>query len=570
MPSISQPKGLEAWVNKLDSSPLPVLPGTFHGLKKAINKSDVSLSDLAEWVNRDPIMVVHLIRQVNRSFSREALGTLTNVNHCLSMLGLDRARTLISQFKSIKADPTNEREMAFLSSVMQSVHAAEQAHCWNDVRHQAAPEHVYLSSLLCGVPMWCLWCYAFKEMQIINTLEKSERIPQEDAERAVLGCSTEEIVVRLAKRWHFPENIINALDSKQLPSLRTIAASAISGRVDKKPVFPNKDETGKIVNTPSLPVALANWLVQEASIDWYSRQTRRCVNVVGAYLGINEHAAWGVIRHAAIRSSRRFYPDGLMTPASRLILPRLINHRRHLSVRDLPDVVGQMSAGKPIADIIPLFSKSTLSKSPSNQLTSEIKPLVAPGVRHSIGFKCDDKKQMFALYVKKMMSKACYANEKAVLTSVVDILSETMLLKRIVIGLVDHHTNKLNGYYAAGCSDSPELEAFEVALDPPNFFTHLLAKPKAIWADRDKPCEIPSLVPGGFKQAAQEDAYFVSSLFCGREAVAVLYADKAGTQDTLSETEFKVFKILVNACIKQMILISRRKARREGNAGAMG
>jgi len=567
---MSQPKGLEAWVNKLDSSPLPVLPGTFYGLKKEMNKSDAALSDLARWVNQDPIMMVHLIRQVNRSFSKEAAGSLTNVSHCLSMLGLDRARTLIHQFKPIKADPTNAREMAFLSSVMQSVHAAEQAHCWNNVRHQAAPEHVYLSSLLCGVPMWCLWCYAFKEMQIINTLEKNERIPQEDAERAVLGCSTEEIVLRLAERWCFPSNIINALNSQQLPSLRTIAASAISGRTDKKPVFPNKDETGKIVNTPSLPVALANWLAQEASIDWYSRQTRRCINVVGAYLGINEPAAWGVIRHAAIRSSRRFHPDGLMAPASRLVLPKLINHRRHLSVRDLPEVVGQMSEGKTMADIIPLFSKSSLSKSTSNKPSSGIQLPVAPDFRRSVGFRGDDKKQMFALYVKKMMSKACYGNEKAVLTSVVDILSETMLLKRIVVGLFDRHAKKLNGYYTAGCDDSLELESFEVALDPPNFFTQLLVRPKVVWADLSKPCEIPLPLPGAFKQAAQEDAYFVSSLFCGREAVAILYADKAATQDALSETEFKLFKILSNACIKQMALISKRKASDEEGAGAIG
>ena len=300
-----QPKGLEAWIDILDGSLLPVIPATARVLGQLMKDDNASLHDIGTLIEQDPVMTVHLIREVNRAFAKKAAGALTNVHHCVSLLGIDRVKSLVKQFKAIKGDPDSKRDMTYLRAIMQSLHAAEQARAWNTLRHQASPEHVYLSTLMAGVPMWCLWRFAHKEMAIINTLQKKERIPAEEAEFAVLGCSREQIILGLAKRWHFPSNIVDAMDGDKLPSHRYLAHAAKEGLTATKPTLPNKDETGRIANSPSFPVALANWLVQEASIDWYSRQTYRCVAIIGAYLGVQQDEAWRVIREAALKTSRQ-------------------------------------------------------------------------------------------------------------------------------------------------------------------------------------------------------------------------------------------------------------------------
>lgn len=585
-----QPKGLDAWIDILDGSLLPVIPATAKVLGQLMKDPNVSLHDIGTLIEQDPVMTVHLIREVNRAFAKKAAGTLTNVHHCVSLLGLDRVTLLVKHFKAIKGDPSSKREMAYLRAIMQSLHAAEQARAWNSVRHQAAPEHVYLSTLMAGVPMWCLWRFAHKEMAIINTLQKRERIPAVDAEKAVLGCSREQIVLALAKRWHFPDNITDALDGDKLPSHRYLARAVKVGLTEKKPVLPNKDETGRIANSPSFPVALANWLAQEASIDWYSRQAYRCVAIIGGYLGVEQDEAWAVIRGAALKTSQRFPIPGVLTPAVSLIFPPGPAQRRRIRMDRLSEVVGQMKEGVSVTAVTrtptrtkqkqplemdvtqlkvspPNESKqidASIADAPQRQVAKPEPMLSAPPVPSSTskapGFKNEMKRRVFESYVKRLINEIGYFSaEHEVIRCTADVLFDVTELQRVVIGLVDRKSGTLQGYYAVGCEDTPQLGKFRVGLRPPNFFTQLLRKPQAVWVNPERDSGVTGLVPGEFKQVAQSDDYIVMSIFNGKGAFGILYADKAasGRQD-IHETELKVCRTIANASSKHLILMAKR------------
>ena len=570
-----QPKGLDAWLAILDDSLLPVMPASAKVLGDLMKDPDVSLHDIGTLIEQDPVMTVHLIREVNRAFSKKAAGTLTNVRHGLSLLGLDRVGLLAKQFKALKGNPEKERDMAYLRAIMQSLHASEQARAWNSLRRQAAPEHVYLSTLMAGVPMWCLWRFAYKEMEIINTLQTAGRIPVEDAEKAVLGCTREQIILGLAKRWLFPDNILDALNSDKLPSHRYLANAVKEGLTASKPVLPNKDETGRIANTPSFPVALANWLAQEASIDWYSRQTYRCLAIIGGYLGVKQEDLWLVVRGAALQTSLRFPLPGVYTPGLRLIFPPLPPRRRRIRLDMLSEVVGQLDAGETLdvttgmvaiekesAGKVSLGKVSTgkQTASKTSQTPIHSAPPVPGNKPSSAGFKNAEAKLVFDRYLVRMIKEVGYfAAEHAVIRSSADVLFETTDLERVVIGLVDRGTASLRGYYAVGCDDSPALAKFEIGLKPPNFFSNLLRKPQAAWINPERPADIPGVVPGEFKQVSQSDEYFVMSVFNGKGPFGILYADKGlnGGQ-TLSEAELKVCRTLANASSKHLILMARR------------
>jgi len=582
-----QPKGLEAWIDILDGSLLPVIPATARVLGQLMKDDNASLYDIGTLIEQDPVMTVHLIREVNRAFAKKAAGALTNVHHCVSLLGIDRVKSLVKQFKAIKGDPNSKRDMTYLRAIMQSLHAAEQARAWNAVRHQASPEHVYLSTLMAGVPMWCLWRFAHKEMAIINTLQKRERIPGEEAEFAVLGCTREQIILGLARRWHFPSNIVDAMDGNKLPSHRYLAHAVKEGLTAVKPTLPNKDETGRIANSPSFPVALANWLVQEASIDWYSRQTYRCLAIIGAYLGVQQDEAWRVIREAALQTSLKFPIPGVLTPAVSLIFPPMPAQRRRIRADKLSEVVGKMKEGGSVTAVTRTASRSGAKakveeplepRSTSQQVDASIgdapsrtapasEPMMSappvPSTAKPPGFKNDMKRRVFESYVKRLVNEVGYFSaEHEVIRCTADVLFDVTELQRVVIGLVDRKTATLQGYYAIGCEDSPKLGKFAVGLKPPNFFTQILRKPQAVWVNSDRPSEITGLVPGEFKQLAQSDDYIVMSVFNGKGAFGILYADKgASDNQSINEIELKVCRSIANASSKHLILMSKKAKR---------
>jgi HD-like signal output (HDOD) protein len=555
-----QPKGLEAWIDILDGSLLPVIPATARVLGQLIKDGDASLHDVGTLIAQDPVMTVHLIREVNRAFAKKAAGALTNVHHCVSLLGLDRVKLLVKQFKAIKGDPNSQRDMTYLRAIMQSLHAAEQAKAWNALRHQASPEHVYLSTLMAGVPMWCLWRFAHKEMAIINTLQKRERIPSEEAELAVLGCTREQIILALAKRWCFPSNIIDAMDSEKLPSHRYLAHAAKEGLTAIKPSLPNKDETVRIAKSPSFPVALANWLVQEASIDWYSRQTYRCLAIIGAYLGVQQDVAWRVIRGAALQTSQQFPIPGVLTPAVSLIFPPMPAQRRRIRTDKLAEVVGKMKEGASVTAVTRTASRSGVNNRKAPARKSMMAAPLVPSTAKSPGFKNEMKRRVFESYVKRLVNEVGYFSaEHEVIRCTADVLFDVTELQRVVIGLVDRKTLTLQGYYAIGCEDSPRLGKFTAGLEPPNFFTQVLRKPQAVWVSSDRANEITGLVPGEFKQLAQSDDYIVMSVFNGKGAFGILYADKAASgNQSINEMELKVCRSIANASSKHLILMAKK------------
>ena len=339
-------------------------------------------------------------------------------------------------------------------------------------------------------------------------------------------------------------------------------------------------------------MALANWLVQEASIDWYSRQTYRCLAIIGAYLGVQQDEVWRVIREAALKTSQQFPIPGVLTPAVSLIFPPMPAQRRRIRADKLSEVVGKMKEGASVTAVTRTAGRSgakpdvevkqeelkgerqgprstpqqvdaSIADAPSRAVPASGPIMSAPPVpsmAKSPGFKNEMKRRVFESYVKRLVNEVGYFSaEHEVIRCTADVLFDVTELQRIVIGLVDRKTSTLQGYYAVGCEDSPKLGKFAVGLQPPNFFTQILRKPQAVWMNSDRSNEITGLVPGEFKQLTQSDDYIVMSVFNGKGAFGVLYADKAASgNQSISEMELKVCRSIANASSKHLILMSKK------------
>ena len=588
MSSAFHPKGLENWVTMLDDHMLPVLPGSARQAGRLLKDPDVSLYDLGSVIAQDPVMRVHVVRECNRQFGERAAGVLSNPHHCASMLGLDKLNILMRQFKAAKGDASDPRDYHYFQAISTSLHAAEQAASWAKFRNQSNGDAMFLGALLYGIPNWCLWRFAHREMNIINLLFRREQIPLQEAEQAVLGCTREAIALELAKRWHIPDSIRDALSSAKLPSPRFLLRCARRHQQDPHYVMPNRTLDGSLVNIAALPLALSNHLAQESARDWYSPQTRRLLDIIAVYLEQPVEQVEALAKQVAVEASRRWSLPGAQAPAASLIWAAYPRRPRHLKPAQLSGAVAKLYAAsqsksnkpaepakptqplspRPKAKPIGMHSEHLPEDLDRNAILGAPSPMAsAPAQPTHPGFLSMEKKQDFEALMRRLIQEPDYfTTEFESIHSVVDILRDTTPLERVLVLLYNRSEHSVETYYSRGCENHPSLAKFSVRMQHNNLFSQLLKQPAATWISPDRPSKVAGLVPGTFKQAAQSDHFFLMSVFNHKGAFGLFYGDK-GTHNRigLSEAEYKVFKVACNTCSKHLVTRGKRAAAKPAN-----
>lgn len=589
MSSEFQAKGLEYWVNKLDEHLLPVLPGSARQAGRLLKDADVSLHDLGTVVASDPIMHVHVVRECNRQFGERAAGVLANPHHCVSMLGLDKLSILMRQFKATKGEASEPRDAYYFQAIRTSLHAAEQAASWASFRNQASPDAMYVGALMFGVPNWCLWRRAHREMTVIDRLFKREQIPLREAEQAVLGCTREAIAKALAEHWHMPSSIQDALSSEQLPTPRFLLRCAREHQRQPNYRMPNRTPDGMLVNSNALPLALSNYLAQETAKGWYSHQTQRCLMIIAAYLEKPLDTIESLSKQVAVAASERWALPGTMAPAANLIWPVTPRQPRRLKPAQLKAAVakllrttgskGETDTKQPPGHPLPgspqkqpkpigIHSEHLPDDLDRKSILNAPRPPVSrPTPIPHPGFISYEKKHEFEELMQKLLKEPDYfSTEYESIHCVVDCLADTTHLQRVLVTLYNRANNTVETYYTRGCEDFPLLQKCSVRLQPSNLFSQLLKQPAATWISPDKPSPVAGLIPGSFKQAAQSDHFFLMSVFNHHGAYGLFYADK-GTNDRMgmSESEYKVFKVACNTCSKHLVSKGKRAAAKPSN-----
>jgi len=585
MSSAFQPKGLENWITILDDHLLPVLPASARKIGRLLKDTDTSLNAIGDVVASDPVMRVHVVRECNRQFGDRAAGTLANPHHCVSMLGLDKLTILVRQFKATKGDAKDPRDYHYFQAISTSLHAAEQAASWAQFRNQASPDAMFIGALLYGVPTWCLWRFAHKEMHIIDTLFRRERVPLAEAELAVLGCTREQIATELAKRWHIPQGIAAALSSANLPSPRFLLRCARHHQQNPHYTIPKRTADGRLVNTPALPIALSNTLALEVARDWYSPQSRRCLDVIAAYLEQPLEQVETLAKEVALNTAQRWRLPGIQAAANGLLWPLQPRQPRRVKPAELPKTVATLYGEdanahpparpenkarppQPAAKPIGIHSEHLPADLDRAAILNAPRPLASqPVAAPHPGFVSHEKKQEFEARIQKLLLEPDYfSTEYESIRCVVDMLVETTPLKRVMVATYNRSKHSLDAYYAMGCEDYPQLRKCSVSLQPSNLFSKLLKQPAALWLSPDRPAPATGLVPGSFKQASQSDTFFVMSVFNHKGAYGLFYADKGlDNRIGLSESEYKVFKVACTSCSKHLIARGKRAAAKPAN-----
>ena len=197
---------------------LPPFSPVFSKLLATLSKEDVSVGELADWVERDSIIAGQLLRTVN-SAAYGCRGTIGSVRHAIAILGIPKLRNLVLGL-SVSRIFSQVRTPKTWSTSRYNLHAAACAIMADQMAlHKAVEfgEGAFVAGLLHDIGRMVIALGLPQELVRIQELERESAMPGWQCEQEVLGFSHGELSGIILKRWNLPRPIQLAAETHHFP-----------------------------------------------------------------------------------------------------------------------------------------------------------------------------------------------------------------------------------------------------------------------------------------------------------------------------------------------------------------
>lgn len=192
---------------------LPPLPRSFHEISEICNNIDSSINDLANVIEKDPMLVANLLKVANSplySFRIE----IKNVLQAVSLFGMSTTRSLVTDMsikKLLNVDMApygvTPEEFASISGLQ----SALMMHWYKEV-DSSKVEILFLSALLQETGKILIADEIVKNdetYQFKSAIESSTNIAS--VEQSFVGTTSGEITSRIFQHWQFDEFMVQAI-----------------------------------------------------------------------------------------------------------------------------------------------------------------------------------------------------------------------------------------------------------------------------------------------------------------------------------------------------------------------
>lgn len=172
---------------------------------------DACVSELAEWIEKDPVMTGHVLRLVNSAaFGRR--GTISSVRHAIAIMGLIKLRNTVLGI-SVCRMWTHLRTPSGWSTARFNHHASATG-IMADLIVQYSPveygEGAFVAGLLHDIGMLVIALGLSPQYLEIQEMFRTER-SQDECELAVLGLRHSDYSAATLEKWNLPVPIQTAV-----------------------------------------------------------------------------------------------------------------------------------------------------------------------------------------------------------------------------------------------------------------------------------------------------------------------------------------------------------------------
>ncbi|MFC1822313.1 HDOD domain-containing protein [Thermodesulfobacteriota bacterium] len=172
-----------------------------------------SASELANAVLKDYALTNKLLKMVNSSFYGRFSAKITTVSRAVVALGFEQVKLAASGlmlFEHMKNNSqTKELRDTAVSSFMSGLIAKDLA---KRVGFEET-EEAFICSMLNNLGKYLVLFYFQEEYAQIKNLMAQKGMEENNAVRSVLGISYEELGIGVARKWEYPNRIVNSMES---------------------------------------------------------------------------------------------------------------------------------------------------------------------------------------------------------------------------------------------------------------------------------------------------------------------------------------------------------------------
>ena len=266
--------GIAAWIERIGRKAVPVLPETIAVLRRHCARDNAPVAELVAEVEKDPGLVVHLLRVTNAMAAGPLRSDVTSVQQALMMLGTEKVSELPARLPVVDDRLNTEARERLHKTFARAYHAARQATDWAMLRRDMTPDEVFAATQLHFLGEMFLSLYAPQQLDAVDRLHYEQHVSSEEAQYLVLGFTLDQLTAGLARLWRLPKLVLEALHPENAR-------------------FPR-----------AYGIMLAVQLARGAAIDWYGEKTREIEERVAEWLDMEAPELIGRIHRLAVTVAR--------------------------------------------------------------------------------------------------------------------------------------------------------------------------------------------------------------------------------------------------------------------------
>ena len=235
---IANSNSLEAWVDRLARSEIPVLRRTAQELESMCGDLEhVSVRQAASAVQNDPLMTCRLlvyVAKVRRGGS--ATHDIETTEQALLMIGVVRFLETFTKVTTVEQMLGEKREalVGALRVAGRSRHAARFATDWAVFRNDMHVFEIATAALLHDIAELMAWIYAPDTMlKMDETCKAFPRRRTADIQTELFGFTFNDLKLALNRAWQAPEYLMELMDDDQPgthPSHQTVRLATALAR----------------------------------------------------------------------------------------------------------------------------------------------------------------------------------------------------------------------------------------------------------------------------------------------------------------------------------------------------
>ena len=171
--------GIAAWIERIGRKAVPVLPETIAVLRRHCARDNAPVAELVAEVEKDPGLVVHLLRVTNAMAAGPLRADVTSVQQALMMLGTEKVSELPARLPVVDDRLNTEARERLHKTFARAYHAARQATDWAILRRDMTPDEVFAATQLHFLGEMFLSLYAPQQLDAVDRLHAEQHVSSE-------------------------------------------------------------------------------------------------------------------------------------------------------------------------------------------------------------------------------------------------------------------------------------------------------------------------------------------------------------------------------------------------------